>query len=347
MKKNILLLALTSFFVLAIAETALRFLGIYTTYPEKTGTGGYVSPYTSAQPSWYHVYLPHEHLERNGNEFTISWNANNEGLKDVDFTVPKKKIRLMVLGDSFVEGVGASNDSSLPKQLSYLLADSFEQPTEVWNCGISGSDAVYEYRLFKDKLLKYRPDMAVVVINKSDIYDAVIRGGFERFNRDGTVKNNAGPWFEPLYAHCYLVRLIVHNLFKYNWEFIPPSRLQKTEQAACDNLIAAIDSFDRAGKENNIRLLIVFHPITMKPEKGFDGKPVRVPLYHVEPLIRHCENKMIPFVEAGEQFSKMGIDSADFERLLWKQDRHFKNRGYYYFAKSIWKKVTEQLNLDL
>ena len=112
MKKNIILLIVSTSLMLIIAEMAIRASGIYKSYTERSG-GRYSSPYACVNKSWYHVLSPHQSFVQNKKEFSTSWTANNEGLKDKDFTVAKKDARIMILGDSYTEGVGADNDLSL------------------------------------------------------------------------------------------------------------------------------------------------------------------------------------------------------------------------------------------
>ena len=177
MYRNTQIALLTLIVGLSLAEIYFRMEGRYASYSERIGTSGYVSPFDATGKKCDYTAPPFYNFNYKQNEFNTAWRANNEGFKDKVFIVPKKRIRIMLLGDSFTEGIGADNDSSLPKQLSYILDDSFATPFEVWNCGMSGSDPVFEFRTFQDKLLRYAPDMVTVVINASDITDVITRGG--------------------------------------------------------------------------------------------------------------------------------------------------------------------------
>ena len=335
MKRNIILLLVSTILMLMIAELAIRASGIYKTYAERSG-GGYSSPYACINKSWYHVLSPHQPFNQYKKEFPTSWTANNEGLKDKDFTVAKRDKRIMILGDSYTEGVGAFNDSSFPRQLSRILADSFHHPTEVWNCGLSGSDPIYEFRLFNDKLLKYDPDMVMLVINFTDIDDAMARGGFDRFMSDGSVHYKNGPWFEPLYEHSHIIRALVHFVFRYNRLFIRPKDALVRKQEAISNLETAIDSFSKVCGHKNIKLLFVFHP--NEPDIKNKDK------YEVTPLISYCQKKELPYIDIRQELYQMGIDSANAQNLFWPIDGHCNNKGYQYFAKSTCKKVIDMLD---
>lgn len=331
MYKNILLFVISILTILSLAELYCRINGKYASYAEQTGAGGYGSPFKVEDPTWYHVFSPHFKLNRKQSEFSVSWTANNEGLKDSDFVIAKDKIRIMAIGDSYTEGVGADNDSSFPKQLSYILRDSIPRRTEVWNCGISGSDLVYEFRLFKDRLLKYDPDMLIVVVNSSDINDVVVRGGFERFQPDGSLRYRKGPWFEPLYARSYLVRRLVHDGLKYDRQFMPAGESTKMRTDAIHTLTMAIDSFTRLCADRNIKLLFVIHPTL--------GEFDNIMKYESTPLISYCRDRHLPYIDIKAELNSMGLDSVHGPELFWHQDWHCKNKGYQYFAKCVWRRV--------
>lgn len=318
-----------------MAEAFFRREGKYAGHNELTGEGGYFSPYEVGDEPRYHVMPAYEIRNQIGKEFTISWKANNEGLNDKEFVIPKKGIRIMAIGDSFTEGVGATSDSTFPKQLSSILEDSLSVSVEVWNCGFSASDPVFEFWLFNDKLLKYNPDMVIVSINSTDVNELETRGGFERFGSDSTIHYKEAPWFEPLYAQSFLVRRILHDCFNYTWQLIPAEEEKQIEQVAISNLTSAIDSFTKVCSDKKIQLLIVFHP--------FLGEIILPKNYRINPLIEYCENNNIAFVDVRKQFHQTGIDSSNAASLFWKLDGHFNNRGYNCLAKSIWKKVGEEI----
>ena len=184
MKSKLILLVISLITVLIFAEIVFRISGKYQTYTELTGTGGYVSPFEVGFDTWYRVHPANKKIEYHNEEFSASWVANNEGLNDKPFST-SQKCSIMVLGDSFTEGSGASNDSSYPRQLADLVRDSLTPSGEVWNCGVGGSDLIFEFTLFRGRLLKYKPSMVIVTVNNTDIPEVMIRGGFERFAQDG------------------------------------------------------------------------------------------------------------------------------------------------------------------
>ena len=57
--------------------------------------------------------------------------------------------RIIVLGDSFIEGFGAAAAETMPAQLQVILSDTMrDRAVQVMNGGISGSDLADEFRSF-------------------------------------------------------------------------------------------------------------------------------------------------------------------------------------------------------
>lgn len=170
MKKNLLLLFLFVLLAFLLCEIVLRKAGVYAAPSETSEHGKYVSPFEIQSHGWFRVYNPYSNGSWKTEEFTHFVNANSEGLNDRDWSITKDSLtrrRIAIFGDSFTEGVGATNDSSLPEILQ-LNMDS----TEVMNCGVAGSDPLFEYVLFKEKILKYHPDEIVICFIQTDIWDS-------------------------------------------------------------------------------------------------------------------------------------------------------------------------------
>ncbi|MFN8321372.1 MAG: GDSL-type esterase/lipase family protein [Chitinophagales bacterium] len=313
---------ISSFLVpLALFELYLRARGINATYIEKIDGGAYQSPYaTPAGLGWLHIYLPHEVRQLQAKEFAIQVHANAEGCNDAAWSLQKNKKRILCLGDSFTEGIGALPDSSYPAVLQRLLGDS----AEVCNAGISGSDPFFEYMLLKQKLLPYKPDVVLVSINLSDIDDYLARGGFERFRPDGTLSFNQAPWWEGLYARCYTFRFFMINVCHYSPLFLSPSQKVIQEDEARQQLIACVDSFSHLCRAQNIQPVFVFHPMISE---------VRENKLKCRPVLDYCRAQAIPSVDVLAYLRLKGVVQP--EGIYWPIDQHHNNRGYHLLAEAV------------
>jgi lysophospholipase L1-like esterase len=102
---------------------------------------------------------------------------NTDGFRDRDFMIPKPPsiYRILVLGDSFVWGVGLDMKDTLPKILESMLHKEMKTPKiEVINAGEGGYNTRQELLRFRDKGLKYEPNMVILVYFLNDVLNSVL-----------------------------------------------------------------------------------------------------------------------------------------------------------------------------
>jgi lysophospholipase L1-like esterase len=96
---------------------------------------------------------------------------NPEGFRDYQYeiTKPNNIFRIIALGDSFTEGFGVSINETWPKKLEKKLNQlNFSKKFEVLNFGRNGAGTLEEVELFKEKGLKYNPDMVILLFYPND-----------------------------------------------------------------------------------------------------------------------------------------------------------------------------------
>lgn len=341
---NTRLLLGSVFVVIIIGDLVLRSSGKFNSYNEKIGRVFYLSPYH--RPTYGHNTQLHLRAGRDTTEvetypeFVCYLDLNSDGLRDINHPVAKatSEYRIVGLGDSFTEGCGAKNND---ETWVNILANNFHVEnagkTTIFNGGVGGSDPFYEYLLLKDKLLKYQPDLVIVAINSSDIIDAVVRGGMERFQEDGSVKYKNGPWFEPLFGMSHLFRLIMLNVFNYDWYLIRRNEREELEQKALDLIYSGILMFEKVSQEETFDLLIVFHPLLYEVESEefpFHG------------LIQRLEKEnTIEVLDLLDFFLKdEKVRAGNAASYYWPRDLHHNKAGYALFSKGLKQKL-ESMNL--
>ncbi len=97
---------------------------------------------------------------------------NKDGFRDREFTIPKPKgtYRVLVLGDSFVWGIGLDVGDTFPKQLEARLQKKIQGRTvEVINTAYPGYNTVDELLVLRDKGIKYEPDMVLLIYFLNDV----------------------------------------------------------------------------------------------------------------------------------------------------------------------------------
>jgi hypothetical protein len=100
-------------------------------------------------------------------EYTSYVRMSSQGLRDREIPVPKPEgtYRLLVLGDSFVEGAQVAMDETLPKQLERLLGggQGGNRPLDAVNAGNAGFGTAQELLFLEREGPVYRPDLVILV----------------------------------------------------------------------------------------------------------------------------------------------------------------------------------------
>lgn len=142
--------------------------------------------------------------------------TNSHGQRDAERTLDKPDgvRRILLLGDSVVEGYGLRESETISRRLEDLYGDG---STEVLNFGVSAYCTRAEVELLEVKGLRFDPDVVVLVFVEND---------FDNFNREafplgGTIDRPAV--VKTLFRKSHLFRLasVQLNLFHFGAEADP------------------------------------------------------------------------------------------------------------------------------
>lgn len=316
-------------FVIA-AEILLRITCSYCTWTEKSGEG-FVSPYGREEPSWYHVRDPDTVTTLHLPEFDYEIRTNSLGFRDIEHPLekPENEFRILAIGDSFTEGWGARFEFTWLNDLRRALDEKFTGVTFRTMCaGSSGSDPFFGYRNLEDRLLPYRPDLVLLVVNDTDILDVVVRGGHERFLADGTVKGVESPDMPFLYESSQFARFILFEFFDYTHSLLRrPERNRRARQAR-DTLQDLLVEYQSLLAREGIAFTLVVQPYTKEL--------VRLEYQRLEPLIDFAKQHRIEVIDTKYYLAeKLAEHDNRLEDLYWPIDMHFTELGYRYFAEAI------------
>lgn len=157
------------------------------------------------------------HLEASCFESTITTNAH--GWRDAERSIERipNKLRIAVLGDSFMEGLHVNDSETFAQQLEQTMGPD---KTEVLNFGISTIGTVQEEILYEQVVREYNPDIVILAMYRNDILNNHPAldgaGGISRLtyrNEEGALihERTAGNFFylrKWLRQHSALFRLI-------------------------------------------------------------------------------------------------------------------------------------------
>jgi lysophospholipase L1-like esterase len=145
---------------LLILEGGMRLLGI-------------APPAEPLPPLWEpHPYLGWYHVPNSGGlwyseygEYQADVHINARGLRDreIGYDNPSDAYRILVLGDSFAEGLQVPLEETFAKQLETRLADG-ERSVEVINGGVSGWGTDQEAIFYAVEGFRYQPNLVLLLV---------------------------------------------------------------------------------------------------------------------------------------------------------------------------------------
>lgn len=316
------------FIIFLLIDVVLRLSGTAETYAERTDGNYFSIAQQEKLDSWYWVHTPDTLIHVDKKEFEFKRDVNSLGLSEKEISKEKgSKYRILAIGDSFTEGVGTSYEESWVKKMEKHWP---KHNVETINAGIGGSDPVYEFILYRDKLVDYKPDLVILTVNSSDINDIGSRGGFERFHDDGTAGKEA-PWWEWIYAANHLYRLVIHRVFNYDSNLVKGSNSQKSKSEAVQHIKETIQQFAELTKRNGSDLIVALHPSLHDFHKGKYS-----PFFGQESLIKFMRENEIKCVDTSIEFKKTGSDITSYYYPL---DSHFNQEGYDLFGTAVYQSI--------
>jgi lysophospholipase L1-like esterase len=312
------------------AEIALRITCAHCTWTEKNGQG-FVSPYAVRESSWYHTRAPNTVERYQFPEFDYEIRTNSLGFRDIEHPVakPPGEFRLMAIGDSFTEGWGARFDQTWLNELGRELAEKHaDSQISIMCAGASGSDPFYGYRLLVDRLMPYRPDWVLLVVNDSDVNDVLLRGGMERFQSDGTVRGMDSPELPWGYASSQLARFILFEVFDYTHALVRRHERERRANEALEKLKELVLEYQAVLAAEGIRFSLVIHPYSKELQRD--------QYQHLDGLIEFALQHQIDVIDTKPYlFEKLAAHEQRIEDLYWPDDKHFTELGYQYLSEAV------------
>ncbi len=121
-------------------------------------------------------------------EFSYEVKTNSQGLRypELPLQKPFSQRRVVVLGDSFVEGVGVAVEETFPSLLEQYFADAPE-PTKFINCGLAATGPVQYARILFHLCLDYQPDIVLLVLYANDVSETMIQATVDNLTLDAPI----------------------------------------------------------------------------------------------------------------------------------------------------------------
>lgn len=187
--------------------------------------------------------LPHDKLlgwkevpgtkgQKETSEFKYWVTINSKGFRDKEHSYASEgnPYRIVVLGDSFVWGMGVKQEDRFTEILESLLKNKGTE-SEVINLGIGGYGTDQEYLLFQSEGIKYKPNLVIMAFYSNDFetntsalkHILICQKPVFRLTKAGTLKLTNVPVPEITYTKIWLMN---HSSIYYLYEvFLLKSKL--------------------------------------------------------------------------------------------------------------------------
>lgn len=310
---------------LSILEIGLRFSGKLKTYSEKS-FNVYQSPYAVNADSHIYKEKPFDTIEIKALEYSYTYYMNNLGLNDKHhLDTLNKENTYLYLGDSFTFGAGTPQDSSVPALLSKMNSCIFI------NAGFSGSDPFFETMLIDSVFLSAGFRNYIVMVNISDLYDYIFRGGNERFLPNGKLQFNKAPWWEKLHQHSYIVRAFAHGILNMDFTLLPPKIMKQKKDEAVKEYTQL---FIKKNKELNGNLIVVIQPYARQYANANHILNEVMNFNYLLELNNNLKLNHIKTINLNDSLSKI-INDKNYLNYSWEIDGHYNSKGYLLLSQII------------
>lgn len=251
------------------------------------------------------------------------------------------RYRILVLGDSFVEGVQVGEDD-----LFTALLERTDPQLEVLNAGVAGYGTVQEYLYLETAGLKHNPDLVLLMIFDNDLSDNC-SPAYPAFGprpyairTSQTVEIVRKPESEPfrkyllpvpgagaLNRHSYLF----YVLNSYVYQRLRATHMQELENAdlklaqRCDRyaiMFAMIEKVRQLLSSHGVRLAVVLIPTDDDVQHG------KAP--ELQPILDYCAREDIPCLSLLDRFTQGGTAPLTFPN-----DIHWTKAGHQRAAEAI------------
>lgn len=169
--------------------------------------------FRQSDPVLDHSFIPNSRGRLGSKEYRTVYKINSLGFRDYEYNAKKPlgTKRILVLGDSFVEGYGVNIDDTFVKILEKKLNKDGGHKYEVINCGMLSYSPILEYLQLKQKGLALSPDLVVLFLDQSDIQDDYVYAKHAVFDEKGRILAVSHSGFfvgRPKYSRIFIDRFL-------------------------------------------------------------------------------------------------------------------------------------------
>jgi hypothetical protein len=120
----------------------------------------------------------------------IRYKINSQGFRGPELASSGASTRVLVYGDSFIQGDFSRTEETLTEQLKGRVASKAGKGVEVVNAGVAGYGPDQELRRMEQELPALKPKLVIVAIYAGNDFGDLLRDKLYRLADDGVLKDN-------------------------------------------------------------------------------------------------------------------------------------------------------------
>jgi len=256
---------------------------------------------------------------------------------------PSGKYRVLILGDSFTEGVHVGEDDVFSARL-----ESMNRQIEALNAGVGGYGTVQEYLYLISEGRKFKPDLALVMFFDNDLTDNCLSyyAGFgsrpyarlmdgeveivERLDASDFLRFTIPvPFRSQLSRHSYLYYVLntygYQRLFQQRMRSLQQADLKRTMN--CEQyriLFWLLKRMNEIMRADNGEFAVVLIPSSEEASSGTSAAQ--------EPIMKFCGETGLKCLSLLDRFAR---DQRSGSRLYFDRDIHWTGAGHAVAAEEI------------
>jgi lysophospholipase L1-like esterase len=313
-------------------------------YTEINGGLIYISTYR-LHNLWNTQYKPgnkpHSTYTEKKAEYSFALERNNLGFRGKDVIEKQaNEYRILAMGDSWTEGVGAPQGYEWPTLLNKQLENAADGTVlfNVINVGKAGNDPIYNLKSLKDEFIHLQPNLVLLGLNGSDVEDIIARGGLERINKNGNIQLKKGPWWEFIYGYSYIFRQFIHAQ-GYNRMLMKGDERSIYTDAAL-KLAESVLEIHQFCQSKQVQFGVIIIPDQYEVINGHFFRYFDVTWKKLNAF------GTIPIIFLPNLYNQQGLTWENAHQYYWKMDLHHNAKGYELMAKCVYQDLRRKFRFE-
>jgi lysophospholipase L1-like esterase len=236
-------------------------------------------------------------------ENEVSGTINAKGFRGPDKAFEKTNgtVRIAFLGDSFTLGVGVKDNDTLPASFEHVIKSKYPN-TEVLNFGISASSTIRQIKLIEEYVIKFEPDIVVIVLF---LNDANLMGTYNFLSRPKVLARVRKYSF---FINAFVGRSEKYFLHKKMIRYYKDSYIEGS--SGWEAVKTALRKGQSLSEKNDFQFIVALYPILFQLDDRHSFR-------NIHRIIEdYCASLKIPFVDLlngfiGKKHSELWVHPVD------------------------------------